>query len=300
MKKLGKVLADLLRSEAGRRRPMRILWRFFYWQWRQRVSSRPLEFRTVTGSKLSLVPREAGALSGFYYLELPDFEEQVFALHLLRPGELFIDVGANQGGWTLLLAGAGSRVIAFEPVPATFARMHRQIAGNTEQIRRLISARQLALGEQSGTVDFTASLDEGNHRIAGDTNRMPGDIRVPLETLDSALRDETPFLIKIDVEGSELMVLQGAKKILKAPSLLGLIIETFRPHNHRQEKLIALEAMLLELGFRPHAYDPWSRQLRRLNASGEGAQNTIYARSDIDLQTRLKAAVAVTALACAI
>jgi FkbM family methyltransferase len=214
-----------------------------------------MTFRVLTGARVRLLPDASDSLSGFWYHEIPDFEEMCFVLHLLRPGELFVDVGANQGGWALTLAGMGARVIAFEPVPLTFQRLRANVNRNALPIAQLVHAIPCALGEKKQQVKFTSNLDAGNRRIEGSEERN-GSIVVDLERADSVLRRENPVAIKIDVEGEELGVLKGAREILSSPSLLALIVETFRPQNSRHPALIALEGLLNQYGFLPVAYDP--------------------------------------------
>ena len=62
---------------------------------------------------------------------LCEFEEMAFVMHFLRPGELFVDVGANVGAFTVLAAGvAGAAVRAFEPNPGTFEMLERNVRLN--------------------------------------------------------------------------------------------------------------------------------------------------------------------------
>ena len=62
----------------------------------------------------------AGA-TGNIYVGLREFEDMAFLLHLLRPDDLFVDVGANIGSFTVLASGAvGARSLAIEPIERTF------------------------------------------------------------------------------------------------------------------------------------------------------------------------------------
>src|SRR4051812_25423925 len=115
---LYRVLRDLLGSDAGRRHPVRLLGRFAYLQMRRRFGPSPFVFTTPTGTT-ALVERvgDFSAITGLYYMDMPDLQETAFACHALRPGEVLWDVGANQGFWSLLLAGRGVEAHAFEPAP---------------------------------------------------------------------------------------------------------------------------------------------------------------------------------------
>jgi hypothetical protein len=104
------------------------------------------------------------------------------------------------------------------------------------------------------------------------------------------LQHENPVVIKIDVEGEELGVLRGALNILAKPSLRAVVMETFRPLHHATPALIASEAILLEHGFIPMAYEPWKRELRPLLKPSDGTQNTIYVRDHPAVLALLKEA----------
>jgi FkbM family methyltransferase len=238
-----------------------------------------MRFRTLTGPSLRLLPNASDSLSGFWYYGLPDFEELAFALHLLGSGDLFVDVGANQGGWSLVAAGRGARVFAFEPVPLTRERLNANILENPVDIRERIRVFPFGLSDEVGRVGFTADLDAGNHRVQEQSGAGSSVIYVDLDRADNVLLGEDPVLLKIDVEGEELRVLKGALGVLSKPSLLAVVMETFRPQNFSVPSLIEAESILRGHGFVPVAYDPRGRKLRRLVRPNEGMQNTIYVRS---------------------
>lgn len=272
----------LLASETGRREPMAVLGRFVRWQLQRRALGRPLRFQLLTGANAQLLPGASDTLSGLWYEKLPDFPEMLFALHLMRTGDLFVDVGANQGAWTLLLAGQGARVIAFEPVSVTRDRLLANLALNSQALQDRVAVHAVGLGEKAQDVVFTAHLDAGNHRVRGDVGAETT-IRVRLESADDVLAQTSPRLIKIDVEGEELGVLRGAASLLSRPSLRAVIMETFRPSNYATPTLMACERILSSAGFAPMAYDPARRALRPLRHPWEGSQNTLYVREPATL-----------------
>jgi FkbM family methyltransferase len=290
MPTISTVVKRLLDSEAGRRQPCTVIARLARWQLWRRGLRRPLDFTTVTGSRLRLLPGASDSLSSFWYFQLPDFEELAFSLHLLRKDDLFVDVGANQGGWSLVAAGHGARVISFEPVPLTRARLLSNIAVNPAAIRQRIRVHPVGLSDFAGRVSFTADLDAGNHRVRDGGGPREKTITVDLARADDLLADENPALIKIDVEGEELGVLNGARDILAKPSLCAVVMETFRPSNFAEPALIAAEAILGEHGFVPMAYNPWKRDLQPLLRPSDGTQNTIYVRAPSAVGARLKQA----------
>jgi FkbM family methyltransferase len=247
-----------------------------------------MRFKILTGPTLRLLPNASGSLSGFWYLELPDFEELAFTLHLLRDRDLFVDVGANQGGWSLAAAGRGARVFAFEPVPLTRERLNANISCNTAEIGGRIRVFSCGLSSEAARVKFTADFDAGNHRIGEESSPVVNAIDVDLERADNVLLGESPVMLKIDVEGEELHVLMGAQAVLSAPSLVAVVMETFRPQNYADPALIAAEAILGEHGFTPMTYLPKERRLEPLVESSDGTQNTIYVRSLDAVSARLR------------
>ncbi len=288
-----KVLKGIYQPEFARRRPIGVTARLLAWQFWRHAFRRPMQFETVTGTKLLLVPGASSSLSGFWYHRMPDFEELAFVLHLLRPGELFVDVGANQGGWSLTVAGRGARVMAFEPVPVTRNRLVANVAINPQSVQDRISVLRFGLGDGDRQVTFTADHDAGNHELGDGEAQNGGTVTVDLRTADRLLAAERPVAIKIDVEGGELGVLRGGRAILGKPSLRAVVMETFRPLNYAEPSLVASEAILREHGFLPMAYEPWKRELRHLHEPSDGAQNTIYVREPTQLVPILKQAMAV-------
>ncbi|WP_425259342.1 FkbM family methyltransferase [Rubrivivax sp. RP6-9] len=150
------------------------------------------------------------------------YQDEIVALlaHLLRPGDVVVDVGANIGFVSLAavrLVGPGGHVHAFEPNPVLVRRLRKSIAHN--DIRNL-SVTTVALGAQRGIVRLVAGAHHGTTRITvGD--EAPGQPCVKLERGDDLLRDKlpahVPVLVKIDVEGAELGVLQGMPDLLRRP-----------------------------------------------------------------------------------
>jgi FkbM family methyltransferase len=88
--------------------------------------------------------------NGNYYWGLHEFADMAFVLHYLRPDDLFVDVGANVGSYTLLASGAvGARTIAFEPVPQTLARLRANCDANGLGTR--VDVRAVCVGASAGT-----------------------------------------------------------------------------------------------------------------------------------------------------
>jgi FkbM family methyltransferase len=143
-------------------------------------------------------------------------------LGFLQRGSVVIDVGANLGEWTVPFArkvGPAGRVLAIEPAPRSAAALESTLAVNA--LRHAEIAR-CAIGDHDGIAQFavpvvtSARTDTGTARI-GPACAGHEVLQVPLRSLDSlaAERDLARLdLIKIDVEGHERRVLDGAAAIL--------------------------------------------------------------------------------------
>jgi FkbM family methyltransferase len=144
------------------------------------------------------------AASKVVYANPPDHPEMLAWQRALRPGDLFIDVGANIGSYTIWAGELGAEVIALEPAPDTFLLLMENIALNGYAV----DAIQAAAGAECGTARFTAGLDS--------TNRLDpsGRTETAVVTIDSVIGDRTAAGMKVDVEGFELDVLRGCARAL--------------------------------------------------------------------------------------
>lgn len=133
------------------------------------------------------------------------------SLELLRPGDLALDVGGNFGTWSLLAARRGARVVAFEPLPALAARFREHLELNGV---RGVELRQAAVGAAEGELPFFGNPGD-NTGASSLVRRGPDDVevRVPVVTLDR-VAPEGVKLMKVDVEGAEILVFRGARQFL--------------------------------------------------------------------------------------
>jgi len=156
----------------------------------------------------------------------------------LGPADLFIDVGAHWGLFTLTAASRHPdelTVLAIEPDPHNVARLHKSITHNT--LTEQVEVLSCAVGATTGTANLVGGMGTMGHSIEGvayspeDQPQMPPPTcTVAVETLDHilaerpALAHKTIFL-KVDVEGLEIDVLAGAENLLASSRLAALVIE---------------------------------------------------------------------------
>jgi FkbM family methyltransferase len=163
--------------------------------------------------------------------------ETSLVLRLLRPGDVFVDVGANVGYFSVLAAsvvGAQGAVFAFEPDPDNY-RLLRANAELNDQGHR-ITAVEAALSDAAGAGRlFLSAGNLGDHQVyAGDEQRSS----VPIALLDGgdylAGRLQRLDLLKVDTQGSEYQVMAGLLPLLTALAQPPRVIIELTPHSLRQ------------------------------------------------------------------
>jgi FkbM family methyltransferase len=134
-------------------------------------------------------------------------------LAALRPEDVFYDIGANIG-LVALHAASRCRTIAFEPDPSFFARLTRNLRLNPT---RSVDAHELAIGAENGTARLFTDGAGGNspslaHHGENDV------VEVQVRTLDTLSGLPAPTVLKLDIEGAEVLALRGARRMLSSPT----------------------------------------------------------------------------------
>ncbi|HLF27054.1 MAG TPA: FkbM family methyltransferase [Anaerolineae bacterium] len=133
-----------------------------------------------------------------------------------RCGGLLADVGANFGYYSLLWAGCrpDNHVIAFEASPRNCQGLHQNIRVNG--LSSQITVREVAVGKTVGRVQFMVDPNGQGSWSGISAEQAPNTIDVPIITLDSFFdHGEVIAVLKVDVEGADAWVLQGASELLQ-------------------------------------------------------------------------------------
>ena len=268
---LASTLRFIMQHPMNRQEPFSAVARFAWWQIVSRIRSE-VEFEWINGSKL-ITKRGMTGATGNIYCGLHEYVDMSFLLHLLRPEDLFVDVGANVGSYTILASAVcGARSISIEPDPQTAKYLSQNISAN--ELDRRCRVAVSAVGNDEGFISFTVGKDTTNQ--VSKSHYEPSQM-VPLTRLDTVLRGQSPTLVKMDVEGFEMEALSGAKTMLSRPGLKGIIIENMDPN---------VVSVLNFYGFFRHWYDPIERQLSTCKLEFE-SNNGIFVRDISSANARL-------------
>ncbi len=261
--------------------------RYLRWQVGVRVLKMPVVVPFVGDTEL-VVERSMTGATGNVYCGLHEFADMAFCLHFLRDSDVFLDVGANVGSYTILASGVvGARSISIEPVPQTYRNLVRNLRHNS--IEQLVDAHPCVAGSAPGQLRFSVDRDTTNGVV--DEKYRGTSAFIPVRTLDSLLNGASTTLWKVDVEGFEEQVLDGAAEALRNPSLKALLLELDSP---------SLRSSMRNAGFKLACYDAFNRTVRVLSehadSDGTGGNNNLWIRDQSFVEARCQSGPAQTVL----
>ncbi|QYK51269.1 MAG: FkbM family methyltransferase [Anaerolineales bacterium] len=213
--------------------------------------------RRVHGHKMRLNVRRAGVGYGLAIWGDREELDTFIAKQGVLPGMNVVDLGANVGYYTLLMAnqvGDKGRVNSLEPFPDNYQDLIFNVESN--KLKSRVSTRQIAVSDQKGEATFF--VGEGDnlgslYNLRGERNPNPQQIVVKTTTLDELAKDIGPIdFLRMDIEGAETLVFDGMNQVFKQaipPRILFEVHPTgdvdpdprFTPHFER----------LLDVGYLP-------------------------------------------------
>ncbi len=192
-----------------------------------------------------------------YFINYRDPGIQAFLQKYLTNGSVFVDAGANIGTYTVpagKLVGSNGKIIAIEAHPFTYKYLLNNIKLNN---LRNVTVLNVALGKEDGSIEmsYTKSNAGETHIAVGKEEK----ISVPLQTLDRVLSEiaitHVDYL-KIDVEGFELPLLQGAQDTIMNSK--NIVVQTELDENHSLRyghSILETIDLLFSFGLTPHNID---------------------------------------------
>src|SRR5690554_642052 len=216
-------LQHLIRHEAHHEQPFGPLKRFVGWQIFKRANNEPITINAFDGGRLHCYPGTSASNAVIYY-RWPDWSEMQLLRKMLRPGDGFLDIGANVGVYSVLastLVGPDGPVHAFEPDPMNADKLRANFELNDLPVDNV---HQVAVGEESGTRRFANNRGSIGSLLPDDAPNGIDVICTKLDDIISALISS--YVAKVDVEGFELGVMKGATDLLESKSIKVMILET--------------------------------------------------------------------------
>jgi len=217
----------LFSHEVCRKHPLRTCWRLIRWEWLRLTRGR-LNYRYDDNFQITLLPNE-GASRLTYYFGVS--EPELFRVYdeFLRPKMTIVDAGANVGLHSLFFSrrvGEEGKIYAFEPAKMIFGRMMEHIRDNhVTNIEGLC----LALGAKQGSAEIVDNKEDTSRTFLRPSLSNSGaTLTAVVETLDAFAKarglEKIDFL-KIDVEGFESEILEGALSLLTRQAIKVIQIE---------------------------------------------------------------------------
>lgn len=264
------IIQGFLHHPMAKSRPLDCAFRIVHWQIQSLLKR---EWVKSFGISAKLIVRRgmAGATGNVYY-GLHEFDEMMFLLKSMRSKDTFLDVGANVGAYTVLVAKEiGASVLSFEPSPITFDFLNRNVLLN--QIDQLCETHQCCVGSAKGTTGFTKGLDTINHIDPEATENM-----VEVWPLDEMEINSDSIFVKIDVEGFESYVIQGGAQLFQSGRVLALIMELNGLSDRFDLDESEIISKLKTWGYSPYRYEAKSGRLVKLDEPTD--TNAIFIRND--------------------
>jgi len=209
--------------------------------------------------------------------------DREFLKRYLKPGDVYVDVGANIGYLAIVASRkvtASGRAIAFEANPRVFRFLEHNVALNK---LTNVTAYHLAAGAEEGSVDvLECPGDDSQSCVAHGDGATP----VPMVRLDAMLKHEQKIsLLKIDVEGYEKFVIEGARGVLNRVE--AIYFEYYaRNYSRYGYSGATLVDVLQQEGFRTYRLREDACSLVGTDESSTDCENFIAVRDEQDFFSR--------------
>ena len=192
-----------------------------------------LKIQGMTGLKMYLDPKDRVITPTILVLGNWEATETTWFLRAVKPGDTFVDAGANVGYYTIIgsrLVGDKGKVYAFEPEPTSFALLQKNVHLNG---LTNVVLEQKALSNRKGILKlFIADQNKGDHRIYQPEGESRPWVDVEAVRLDEYFKDHKRGIdvLKVDTQGAEGLILEGMTGLLESRTDGPTIFMEFWPH----------------------------------------------------------------------
>lgn len=227
---------------------------FLYWRFKKLLYDFSKErIVKVNGCSLSLIPNDVGISEELFLFNTHEPFSTKVVMKNLREGMVCLDVGSNLGYYATLeskIVGKTGRVIAIEPSPVSFKYLEHNLA---LQNQSNYEAFNFACGKEDREVRFLITGKSNLNRVLKEGEKTSSDmnvVKVPVKKLDTFLKEKLlkklDFL-RMDVEGYEMQILEGAKESIgKFKPMIQIEVHLHKLGKNNTKKLLD--------GFKTHGY----------------------------------------------
>jgi len=218
-----------------------------------------------------------------------DWEEFNLLKNYLRPSDIVFDKGSNMGFYTIWMSKfiSKGKIHAFEPDLVNFERLQKNIELNN--LQNQVVANRAAASDQDAVLRFTCGLDGENH-ITDST--LQNTVSIQSRKIDSYIKHHSITssisYMKLDVEGFEYAVLNGAAEVLRNKQIDIIQLEINKTIANSGKKIDDLLNLLKEHQYQLCSYDVKNNQLKSIGFSIE--RENYFAVNDLSrINSKLKA-----------
>lgn len=258
---------------------LRAIRKFVGWQFKKRMTK--ARVKLVNGLVMNgYIDDTISSLVA--YVDLPEYSDMMFVLRYLRSGDIFFDVGANVGIYSLLASPIVSdgKVFAFECSKRIYVRLLENIELN--KIENVIASNQ-GIYEQASTIWLNED-PKGTTSFLSQEKRSSG-YYVKVTAIDRVSCEynlQEIALLKLDIEGAELFALRGATSLLESRKIQCILLEaTDGSEKNFNYSLHEIDSFLSLLGFSFYNYNVEDTSLHPVTMYNHSGNN-IIAISDLE------------------
>ncbi len=204
-------------------------WFFILTAIKYKLFGQPAQRNSLIRTNLGLFVSRKGTIDFQFANYAYEWNVKRFVLDHYKNYDVFIDIGANIGTYAIMAAKLGMRAVAFEAIPDNLTAMHTNVRLN--KLADKIKILDVGLADRQYETEFVFdTVNTGASHIArsnGNSNR----VKVQMRTFDSlfeqmGIAPSDRVFMKIDVEGMEVEVINGAKQFLSSHQNLLLVLES--------------------------------------------------------------------------
>ena len=181
--------------------------------WIKRLSKQNIQIIDIQGSRMELLLNDRGINADLFINRIREPQATRYVQKIMKPGWTVIEIGANIGYYAMMEARLVRWVYAIEPGPSNYQQLIANVHLNGYSN---IDLHQLAIGDHNGEVGFEIAKACNWSRIA--MSNETATVKVQIQTLDSFIKEHKIAhvdYLRMDVEGYEFAIIQGARKTIE-------------------------------------------------------------------------------------